>query len=77
MGTKELIKRLNDIKESRIHDEIIKALEEFEILRQEKKKSVEANWNKKRDEVYTWSPKTIMSTSGGKNEIYQRRNKPV
>ena len=46
MGTKELIKRLNDIKESRIHDEIIKALEEFEILRQEKKKSVEANWNK-------------------------------
>ena len=51
MGIKELIKRLNDIKERRI-DEIIKALDELEILRQEKKKDVEANWNKKMDEVY-------------------------
>jgi len=45
MKTKELVKILDDIKERRI-DEIIKALDELEILRREKKKDVEANWNK-------------------------------
>ena len=37
MSTKELIKQLN---------ELIKSLEELEMLRQEKKKEVEASWNK-------------------------------
>jgi len=46
MTTKELIKRLNDIKTGEMVDEIIKALEELDVLKQEKEKDVKAEWNK-------------------------------